>query len=1177
MAATVIMNATLAKGNSDHDQDRNLQKSVFPWLSFQNGGVKLHSTTSAREVALDSGVPQAYFQTYLNRQIREEAALKSLPFTLLMVVTYTLMVIMHNLVEPINAVEDSLAGDIDNANFAFTSPYIGHKGLEDVNSHADFWSWAIQGFAPLMFIQGTSWAEGHEEDPLLVAASYDYPRWERGYWLHYNRIVGGIRFRQERSEDVVCDSVPELLRFYAKTCVGGDKYKIYPELPDAAYMAEPQGAFWLWIQEDLDDVLDLLQAKEAEEFWLDNRTMKIEIAIPAYNSEMAVYCYLTINLYFSRGGHIWKRVIPMSTSAQWFNGITNIISDFAWFSCLVYLTLSELRVIQKTLTASGWRGIRKEYLEFWIIVDWVSVIFGYLIAAIFFLRVRGSSQLNSELQALAGINEVLNQEEYRAQATTFTDLLENEVMAMYNFRTLIGTYPLLIMIRLFKAFAAQPRLSIVTKTLSSSAVDLVHFLLVFLSIFFSYAVAGIVLFGREVDGFTTPGRAVVTCFRTMMGDFDWDELSQVGRWEAGVWFITFMIIIVLLMLNMLLAIVMDAYSEQKELLREAKPLWHETAELFSRMRQERKGKLVSLKNVARYLAEYEEQEQTLATKKDMTPGISSTTLQMSSVIHDRSEYHPLITVPILMDVCEFMGEEQAADLLTGAAEAWYYENKKEASIDEMLQVMYKVNWSTKQLKQQVKNAIAVAKDANSAVDLTNDLDPEDEDEDEPVDNAKQLATNFLHVMTSCRMDLKTASEWIGVAEVGQAAMPTGGGGAGGTGSTGSSSVGNTPAHTLGPPRQDLRPVRDLSDIVAWRVYAVRHDREAVFKECRACGIGATNDEKRLSALGCWARALQVDSTDGTVKCRIPEVGDVWFPARALAHTDVEAPEHRSQSLAGEDVRGNGGTGSSGNSFEPGPGVSNISGMAYEEFAKRAQELEADLCSGRTTVSEALAAVSELEWRLLREHEEKNKVSTKFQLLKKKVVGLTRENRRLLEEARKQEERIGTVGSSKEEYFELLRNMVEENTKLKAKLQELASKQTLDFPDALADSPPKLAIMDGRPSRESSRDRDRGRSRSRGPVYPRSGSSGHGDRSGGPGLGTPSVAGTGSPQIANSASEMSLGSGSGARSGGKRPPAQHLTAKQVEAELKEMRRELRKFQQRTDSQSQQQQHASPRPR
>merc|ERR1719440_825138 len=72
-----------------------------------------------------------------------------------------------------------------------------------------------------------------------------------------------------------------------------------------------------------------------------------------------------------------------------------------------------------------------------------------------------------------------------------------------KFRMSLFLYPVLVMLRLFKSFNAQPRLGIVTRTLSRSANDMAHFLIVFMSIFISFAVSGTVLFGQDLDDFAT--------------------------------------------------------------------------------------------------------------------------------------------------------------------------------------------------------------------------------------------------------------------------------------------------------------------------------------------------------------------------------------------------------------------------------------------------------------------------------------------------------------------------------------------------------------------------------------------------------------------------------------------------------------------------------------------------
>merc|ERR1711924_207563 len=69
--------------------------------------------------------------------------------------------------------------------------------------------------------------------------------------------------------------------------------------------------------------------------------------------------------------------------------------------------------------------------------------------------------------------------------------------------------------------------------------------------------------GQEMDNFAGMGRAATTVFQILLGDFDYSELSLVGRLDTAIWFVSFMLLVNLIMLNMLLAIVLDRYTEVK--------------------------------------------------------------------------------------------------------------------------------------------------------------------------------------------------------------------------------------------------------------------------------------------------------------------------------------------------------------------------------------------------------------------------------------------------------------------------------------------------------------------------------------------------------------------------------------------------------------------------------------
>eukprot|EP00971_Amphidinium_carterae_P325193 6455332-Amphidinium_carterae.1 len=380
----------------------------------------------------------------------------------------------------------------------------------DIDTHADVWSFLTEGFVPLIFVQELQLSEmRNPEDEDVVPYFYTIPQDSeaRGVLLNYNRMIGGVRIRQERGIEGPCNTFGTNLGFYKIDCRHGLGYELFPETWTAFTTTDPVDEFWLWLHDPQTTMLDILYQKEAED-WLDAATRKIEIAVPVINLDYNIYTIVFVNLFFSRGGHIWKRIIPMSTYSSWWHGPQNIVVDVIWVACMCWISLTEGWKIRSIYRVSGWRGIKHDYLNFWIIVDWVSVAIAVVLVVIFSFRLNATSHLNTLLVAIGDTDYALYTDEYRARCQEFLEALDIECHQTYYFRIALGVYPLVIIMRLFKAFSAQPRLSMVTRTISGAAVDLLHFLLVFASIFLTYAVAGIILFGREADGFTTLPRAV---------------------------------------------------------------------------------------------------------------------------------------------------------------------------------------------------------------------------------------------------------------------------------------------------------------------------------------------------------------------------------------------------------------------------------------------------------------------------------------------------------------------------------------------------------------------------------------------------------------------------------------------------------------------------------------------
>jgi len=142
-----------------------------------------------------------------------------------------------------------------------------------------------------------------------------------------------------------------------------------------------------------------------------------------------------------------------------------------------------------------------------------------------------------------------------------------DILAFYM--TLSGINIILMISRSLKLMDFQPRLGIVTKTLARASSDILHFMVVFGVVFMGYVMMGTLVFGYKIKEFSSLSRSLRTCFETLLGEIGWNEqlydLDDQLEYMAGfAYFWSYQILVFMILLNFLLAIIVDAYGEIKE-------------------------------------------------------------------------------------------------------------------------------------------------------------------------------------------------------------------------------------------------------------------------------------------------------------------------------------------------------------------------------------------------------------------------------------------------------------------------------------------------------------------------------------------------------------------------------------------------------------------------------------
>jgi hypothetical protein len=640
------------------------------------------STTMTVEQELACGVNTDDLVEFIEKELAEEQSCFQIPVAFAFMVSYYLVFASHSRMEVVHGVSEAIRNDLyENANYAFTEsvPYEllrnGAKNIFNIYSNADFFSWVRLGVTPMVWPDIETYSEPeqtvlarcvHDEQKLQwfgfskvataipttglpsYCANFQLPppvAWEDRLYLSRLELVHAASIRQEQATaecSVNCQT---------------KKWILEPELRDLLEDGTPPSWFWqaretgtvseVLLPADLTGaaVAAELRRLELEEIWLNGDTFRVSLRLPLLWEDEGLFIVTTATVLFARGGQAWKRLGTIALHLDNFQDQWSYAYDAFFGIMCLQMIIREAKSLLK-----HWKEKKmNSYLSLWVVVEWVTAVFAGVMAYRFLRTTSMSVTLRTYLDA------------YRTKDPSFDGagfqtFLRDFSLYTYDFQRIITWFPYLIAMRMFRAFDAQPRLSLVTRTMSTAASDVFHFFIVFLAVYFCFAMTGASLFGYEMQEFAGVRRAnFPTCLRALLGDFDWDELKVVGRNEAAIWLVLFQVLIAILLLNMLVAIVLDTYLEVKGGMQDAETMGSQIYEIQRRYRQTRRKERVTLDHVLKHARVAQHNE-------------TSTALRASRKSLGRSTAADTVTAEILAGRVPGMKERQAVRLLTNTLE-----------------------------------------------------------------------------------------------------------------------------------------------------------------------------------------------------------------------------------------------------------------------------------------------------------------------------------------------------------------------------------------------------------------------------------------------------------------------------------------------------------------------------
>lgn len=351
-------------------------------------------------------------------------------------------------------------------------------------------------------------------------------------------------------------------------------------LPDTA---DPKGKsfkFYLSTNTSLEvnqERLNYLQQRG----WIDVSTnwVKLEVLIYNYQLEIPRVMKVTQNFIMSRGGGVYTSMSLQVSSLKTFSNPYSLLVDILFMiTCAISSANLAREFIEdlKEVNRSFFGNLANHFSPV-NVLTYLSCVVGWGLMAFMF---------SLEVNRKTAIAYLQYYEDNPSKAASEKVITATAAVASSAdiFRILVGYAHILFMARCFTALKWQPRLAVITESLGAATVELFHTMIVMITIFCGFAVAAMIMFGNFYEYFTSIGTAFNRCFvLTIEKQFDWFKFEQQDYFTAMLFSWPYMLVMVLIMLNIVLGIICDSYSEVQKMRGYTMTIWEHADYILKRM------------------------------------------------------------------------------------------------------------------------------------------------------------------------------------------------------------------------------------------------------------------------------------------------------------------------------------------------------------------------------------------------------------------------------------------------------------------------------------------------------------------------------------------------------------------------------------------------------------------
>ena len=274
--------------------------------------------------------------------------------------------------------------------------------------------------------------------------------------------------------------------------------------------------------------------------WLDRYTRAIFSEFAIYNANTNLFCVVTLLFEQLPTGSLTS--YPSILTLRLFRYVGGemyfvLTCEIVYLMFCVFFVVKEIRLLVK-------KG-REHLKNPWSVLEMFVTLLSLSAVGLYFARMKFTND------ALRDMND----DQSGFVSFHYTAFLDEWL------KCIIGIIVFLSFLKLFRLLRFNRRMSLLQQVLKRCFTQLISFLFMFALAFLAFALLACLVFGQAMEGFGTFLTSCASLMDTILGKFTLKGMVEANRIIGPIFFYTYTVSMVFVLINMFLSIINDAFTE----------------------------------------------------------------------------------------------------------------------------------------------------------------------------------------------------------------------------------------------------------------------------------------------------------------------------------------------------------------------------------------------------------------------------------------------------------------------------------------------------------------------------------------------------------------------------------------------------------------------------------------